>query len=939
MAVKLPDLTTQERPMPTAGGGLASYRADFGGNEQAGQALMQSGKQIEHAGDEIYARAKVEQDKIDTIKAEEAFTKLREKQLDLTVGEKNGYARLKGANAVNVPVIDQWGTQFKDAAIDIEKSLVTEEQKQKFRLRAGVANIQFREGIFHHVVKESDSYAKEVFDGTVATETRQATANWQDPNAVGLSLERINAAVKAQADRGGWAPEFTEATRLKANGQVHNAVIGQAIATKNYQFAEEYYNKNKPDIDLPTAKALEVAVRDGTQKQLAANYTDAYLSARDSPDILNALADKIMADPVLDDTRKNTIRSHILTRLDRLDKQATTKTSQFEKEMERDIAKISNITQSGFEPTLEQIQPLITMSRGTRFQPEVDQLLTSMELTRKFRQLPPPEQEAEITRLTLAARSGGSLDAKIKFSAAVEAHGPTIDSAAKQFGIDPTIMRAQITQESGGNINARSEAGAKGISQFIDGTAKRYGVDVTDPASSIRGQANYMQDLLKQFGGDYPKALAAYNMGEGSKARGTAKDNGVEGLVAAHGDQWLAYAPKETQNYVKTILKTAGGARAMQFDVTTLKRFEAIHEAQKMELRQSPVTYAVRQELVSKDDPGAQPLDTSDPSKMDYTALQRRVSLARSMESQYGAPFKPLSQEEVNLATSTLKVLDTQGRKKYFSDLYQAATNNSGNVVSGPRDDLGGARAYQAIMAQIAPDNPVLAHAGIAAARGQTDPKAGMVADLILQGERILNPPSKSDGKPDSGKLLPLPPETKMRLDFDNTVRDAYAGNTDARNGYYQTAKAIYATLSSKAGDADTTKLDSTRWAESIKMATGEIINWNGKYTPLPAGLAPGDFKDRLKSNIDGLISSNRLSAGMTRAKLVDMRLEPIRDGVYVFREGDTVLADKAGRAVTVDLSRAAPWIPPQPFAQTPTQEELDAAGSAYRGAPQRKAK
>jgi hypothetical protein len=939
MAVKLPDISAQERPTPSmGGGGLASYRADFGGSEQAaqatmqaGQAMTQTGKQIEHAGDEIFARAKVEQDKIDTLKAEEAFTKLREQQLELTVGETDGYSRLKGAAAVNTPVLEHWRTKFKDAATNIESGLITEEQKQKFRLRANVANIQFQEGILHHVVKESDIYAKEVFDGTVASETRQATANWQDPNAVALSLKRINEAVQAQADR------VTEAQRLKANGGVHNAVIGQAIATNNFQFAEEYYKVHKADIDLPTAKALEVAVRDGTQKQLAANYTDAYLSARDSPDILNALADKVMADPVLDDTRKNTIRSHILTRLDRLDKQATTKTSQFEKEMEREISKISSITQSGFEPTLEQVQPLITMSRGTRFQPEVDQLLTTMELTRSFRMKPPAEQAAEITRLTLAARGGGQLDPKIKFSKEVEAHAPTIDAAAQQFGIDPIIMRAQIAQESGGNPKAVSPMGAKGISQFMPGTAQRYGVNVDDPASSIRGQANYMKDLLAQFGGDYMKALAAYNMGEGSKARGAAKDNGVEGLVAAHGDQWLAYAPKETQNYVKSILKTAGGARAMQFDVTLLKRFEVIHEAQKKELKESPITYAVRQELVNKDDPGVQPLNTSDPSKMDYTGLQRRVSLAASMESQYGAAFKPLTPEEVNLATSTLRVLDTAGRKKYFSDLYQVATNNFGTVVSGPRDDLGGAKAYKAIMAQIAKDSVPLAIAGMMEAEKRKHPEAGMVSDLILKGYHMQNPTQMRDGDAPGAKLRPLPSEIKMESDFYSIVRDAYGGNSDAVKGYYETAKLVYLALSAQSNEPDPENLKGSRWHDAIKMVTGEIISYNGKQTAIPWGMEVGKFKDLVSENITGLLASGRLEPGMTFQKLDDMRLMPVKSGVYMFMQGDIRLRDKLGNPVLIDLSRPAPWTPPQPYSNIPTQAELDAAGAAYRGAPTRK--
>lgn len=935
--IKLPDLSTQERPIPGAAGGLATYRPDFGGREEAARALMQTGKQIENAGDELFARAKVEQDKIDTLKAEDAFTKLREKQLDLTMGEQNGYARLRGAAAVNTPVMKDWSKRFSDEATAIEQTLQTDGQKLKFRERFKVADLQFKEGILHHTVRESDSYARDVYQGTVQSEIRQAVSEWQNANAVGLSLARIDSAVQAQAERNGWPAELANAEKLKQQGAVHSAVIQQALASGNFKYAEDWYKNNKANIDLPTAKMLEVAVRDGTQKQLAAGYTTEYLALRDNSQALTLLADKVLADPTLDDTRKNTIRSHILTRIDRLDKQAATQSSMLDKEVERQIAQINSVTLSGFEPTLEQVAPLINMSRGTRFEPEVNQMVNTINLTREFRKMTPAQQAAKITEMTVAARQGGTLDPKIRFSPDVEKHAQAIDTAAQRFGIDPTIMRAQITQESGGRVDAVSPAGARGISQFIPGTAKRYNVDVNDPVSSISGQANYMRDLLGMFGGDYVKALAAYNMGEGSREKG----NGVMGLVAKHGDDWLKFAPKETQGYVANIMKMAGGARAVKFDVTTVQRFQAIHEAQLKELRESPVTYAVRQDLVPAGSLGAQPLDMADPTKLDYAALQARVSLAKSMETQYAAPMKPLTPEEVSLATSTLKNLDNQGRKAYFEALYQTSINNNPQAVyagtskMGPKDDVGGAQTYRAIMAQIAPGTPVLAHAGIAAARRYADPKQGDVADLILEGYRILNPATRANGAPESGKLMPLPSESAMRLAYDNTVRDAFAGNPDANRGYYETAKSIYAALSSKVGDADTSILDGARWKQAIEMSTGPIVRWNGKNTPLPYGLDEGEFKDRLKQNVTGLIASGRVAPGLTYAKVIDMRLEPIRDGVYVFREGDAVLADKTGRPVVIDLNRRAPWgqsqtrMAPTP---APTSEETAAVGGAYFG-------
>ena len=121
---------------------------------------------------------------------------------------------------------------------------------------------------------------------------------------------------------------------------------------------------------------------------------------------------------------------------------------------------------------------------------------------------------------------------------------PVVVAEANRVGIDPVMFAAQIQQESAWKTDAKSSANAKGIAQFIPSTAKAYGVDVTDPVSSIRGAANYMADLKKRFNGDESLARMAYNAGPGT----------VQKYLA--GKRSL---PAETVNYNKAIDKHAVG--------------------------------------------------------------------------------------------------------------------------------------------------------------------------------------------------------------------------------------------------------------------------------------------------------------------------------------------------------------------------------------------
>ena len=88
--------------------------------------------------------------------------------------------------------------------------------------------------------------------------------------------------------------------------------------------------------------------------------------------------------------------------------------------------------------------------------------------------------------------------------------------AAAKAGISPELFAAQIQQESGFNPNAGSGAGARGVAQIVP--QYHPGVDTSDPYASLDYAANLDRKLLDQYGGDWQKALIAYNGGGGAVA-------------------------------------------------------------------------------------------------------------------------------------------------------------------------------------------------------------------------------------------------------------------------------------------------------------------------------------------------------------------------------------------------------------------------------------
>src|SRR5512143_3880943 len=97
---------------------------------------------------------------------------------------------------------------------------------------------------------------------------------------------------------------------------------------------------------------------------------------------------------------------------------------------------------------------------------------------------------------------------------------PVIQQIATTYRLEPRLLHAVISAESGYNSTARSPKNAQGLMQLIPATARRFGVnDPYNPIENLHGGARYLRWLLAFFQGDLRLALAGYNAGEGAVQR------------------------------------------------------------------------------------------------------------------------------------------------------------------------------------------------------------------------------------------------------------------------------------------------------------------------------------------------------------------------------------------------------------------------------------
>ena len=133
-------------------------------------------------------------------------------------------------------------------------------------------------------------------------------------------------------------------------------------------------------------------------------------------------------------------------------------------------------------------------------------------------------------------------------------YNPIFEEALESYQV-PLELRYLPVIESALNPKAVSKAGAVGLWQFMIGTGKQYGLEVTsliderrDPIKSSYAAARYLHDLYGIFG-DWTLAIASYNCGPNNITKAIKRAGGAK-------DYWeiYPYLPEETRGYVPAFI-------------------------------------------------------------------------------------------------------------------------------------------------------------------------------------------------------------------------------------------------------------------------------------------------------------------------------------------------------------------------------------------------
>jgi len=246
------------------------------------------------------------------------------------------------------------------------------------------------------------------------------------------------------------------------------------------------------------------------------------------------------------------------------------------------------------------------------------------------------------------------------------------------FGLPKGLLSAVEQQESGGNPNAVSPAGAIGAFQFLPATAAQYGIDPKDPDQSAQGAAQMYSDLLKKYNGDLPSALAAYNWGQGNV------DN-----------QGLQNAPPETQKYIASITSALNGQQNQKSNGIMA------------DIGNFLVPSAQAEEMPKQDKQSSNPYDNLSDDQLALEAKRQGIDISQPSQNN---PYDQMSDEQLALEAKRQGIdLGQQdlpsdarpgdlpvGFSAYGGELKKSATDAAEDAESGTKDFI---RAFTPVTA------------------------------------------------------------------------------------------------------------------------------------------------------------------------------------------------------------------------------------------------
>ncbi|HDS7133377.1 TPA: hypothetical protein QH369_000110 [Klebsiella aerogenes] len=284
----------------------------------------------------------------------------------------------------------------------------------------------------------------------------------------------------------------------------------------------------------------------------------------------------------------------------------------------------------------------------------------------------------------------------------------------------------------------------------------------------------------------------------------------------------------------------------------------------------------------------SKPIDMTNQNNFGQS-IALRASQAAELSKSYGTPLTFFSKEEASQIGTFFRDAPVSQQSAYLDTIHKST---------------GGGKLYMAALQQISANAPSAAVAGIL-----MDKPGGVVAEKNWFNPDVSVSPSTASQTILAGaaarkgskeaKGITMPKENDMRLEFSNTVKDAFAGDAQGASMAYEVAKDYYAGVMAQKGDLSG-ELDSDVWEQAINVATGGVYDYNGMGNVLlPWGMSSEQFDKEVNQAWETQVTG----AGV-KAPPGQYGLQSYGDSQYLVKLGTGYLLKQDGTPVVIDLTQ-----------------------------------
>ncbi|WLP22136.1 hypothetical protein Q8726_01360 [Raoultella ornithinolytica] len=282
------------------------------------------------------------------------------------------------------------------------------------------------------------------------------------------------------------------------------------------------------------------------------------------------------------------------------------------------------------------------------------------------------------------------------------------------------------------------------------------------------------------------------------------------------------------------------------------------------------------------------PIDMSNQNNFGQS-IGLRASQVSELARAYGTPLTFFSKEEESQIGKFFRDAPVSQQSAYLDTIHKST---------------GGGKPYMAALQQISANAPSAAVAGIL-----MDKPGGVVAEKNWFNPDVSVSPSTASQTILAGaaarkgskeaKGITMPKENDMRLEFSNTVKDAFAGDAQGASMAYDVAKDYYAGVMAQKGDLSG-ELDSDVWEQAINVATGGVHDYNGMGNVLlPWGMSSEQFDKEVNQAWETQVTG----AGV-KVPPGQYGLQSYGDSQYLVKLGTGYLLKQDGTPVVIDLTQ-----------------------------------